>query len=178
MNISQNRRYQETEQKIADAFDNLISTKDYDSISVQDICYVAHISRPSFYSHYDDINDLIIKMEQNKSAHIHDILIDNHSITEATFAEYFKYLKSNRAFYLAFFHQNKASSVSTDMMNRYSAVNHLTLTPTIKCNMLFFMGGLRAIAYDWLINNCTVPISEIAHAVFKIYYHSDFGVSL
>ncbi len=68
MNITNNKRYKETEVSIQEAFLTLLERKQITDISVKDICNIAHISRPSFYSHYDDINDLIIKLEYEKSA--------------------------------------------------------------------------------------------------------------
>ena len=60
MNMSGNSRYIDTEGKIQCAFMELLGKKSLNAVSVSDICTMAHISRPSFYAHYDDINDLIM----------------------------------------------------------------------------------------------------------------------
>ena len=63
MNVSGNSRSAYTKQKIQQAFMDLLGKKTFDKISVSDICGLAEISRPSFYAHYDDINDLILQIE-------------------------------------------------------------------------------------------------------------------
>ena len=55
MNISNNKRYIETEARIHLAFEKLLSVKSFNEITVNNICNEAGISRPSFYAHYEDI---------------------------------------------------------------------------------------------------------------------------
>lgn len=75
MNISNNRRYQETEQRIQSAFLKLLeSGKDIDEIYIQDICRAGNITRPTFYSHYEDINDLVMQIEMEKAERIRSIM--------------------------------------------------------------------------------------------------------
>lgn len=56
--------YNETEARIQEAFFSLLEKKPIDEISVRELCFSAHISLPSFYAHYDDINDLATKQRQ------------------------------------------------------------------------------------------------------------------
>lgn len=63
MNIQNNSRFQFTEKCIELALEKLVKRKTIDNISVKDICKEAGINRSSFYAHYQDVNDLIIKTE-------------------------------------------------------------------------------------------------------------------
>lgn len=63
MNKISNMRAQATKDKIQRALIYLLKRKPFDQIFVKDICTIACINRSSFYEHYQDINDLMIKTE-------------------------------------------------------------------------------------------------------------------
>lgn len=48
-----------TENIICNSFLELLESKDFEKITVADVCRVAKINRGTFYLHYRDINDLI-----------------------------------------------------------------------------------------------------------------------
>ena len=65
MNVKNNLRYKAHSEKIETAFLLLLKTYKYDEITISQICKQANINRSTFYCHYSDINDLIIKVEKN-----------------------------------------------------------------------------------------------------------------
>ena len=77
MNISNNKRYIETEARIHLAFEKLLSVKSFNEITVNNICNEAGISRPSFYAHYEDVKDCMQKMEQDATEELLAV-IDKH----------------------------------------------------------------------------------------------------
>ena len=66
MNVKNNSRYKLSSEKIETTFLSLIINHKYEDITITQICETANINRSTFYSHYDDINDLIIKIEKSK----------------------------------------------------------------------------------------------------------------
>lgn len=64
MNTKNNQRYKDSEKKIQDALMKLMENRELQGVSVQDICKLAQINRTTFYSHYDDIYDLMTKTER------------------------------------------------------------------------------------------------------------------
>ena len=81
MNTSNNKRYIETEARIHLAFEKLLSVKSFNEITVNNICNEAGISRPSFYAHYEDINDMMNQIELEKSLPIKQMLISADRLT-------------------------------------------------------------------------------------------------
>ena len=58
-----NRRTAYTKTAIRRTFFELLEEKDFDKISVREICQRADINRSTFYRHYDDINALMKSIE-------------------------------------------------------------------------------------------------------------------
>lgn len=57
---AQDRRSKRTQQALIDALLALLSTKHYDSISIQDIVDKANVGRSTFYAHYQTKDDLLV----------------------------------------------------------------------------------------------------------------------
>ena len=85
MNISNNKRYIETEARIHLAFEKLLSVKSFNEITVNNICNEAGISRPSFYAHYEDINDMMNQIELERGLAIKQMLISADRLTVDSF---------------------------------------------------------------------------------------------
>lgn len=156
MNTKRNARYQETEQQIIDAFIHLLNCKTINNISVSDLCKTGHLSRPTFYAHYEDINDLIYKIEQEKSKRIKELLILSEATLHDKFVKYFEFLKENQQFYHAYFSMESNSSLVNEMMQSYKEkqIADHTYSVTEKYYMHFFKSGIKEIAAEWLKNDC------------------------
>ena len=64
MNVINNKRKKESQEKIEKIFIELIQTKELNEISVSDICKKAKLNRTTFYSNYIDIYDLANKIKE------------------------------------------------------------------------------------------------------------------
>ena len=169
MNTNGNKRFQETERKIHLAFEALLSEKRFQAITVHDICQEAGISRPSFYAHYEDINDMIMQMEREKGEQIQKILISHERLTIESFEEYFTFLKQNRGFYSAYLGMPAASSIADDLMDAFIHTRNVPKTERMRYQMVFLMAGIRAVAYTWLTQGCGTPVKALAQIVYKQY---------
>jgi AcrR family transcriptional regulator len=58
-NAAPDRRTQRTQQALSRALVALIQEKRYDSITIQEICDRANVGRSTFYTHYQDKDDLL-----------------------------------------------------------------------------------------------------------------------
>ena len=55
----QESRYQYTASLMSEALLLLLEQKDYDSITVREVCQKAGVNRSTFYLHYESMNDLL-----------------------------------------------------------------------------------------------------------------------
>ena len=67
-------RYYRTKQRITAAMVRLLKEKNFDQITVKDICEYAEISRSGFYLHYLDKYDLAEKHQLELLAHANKII--------------------------------------------------------------------------------------------------------
>ncbi len=169
MNTSKNKRYIETEKKIHLAFEKLLSSKSFDEITVIDICNEAGISRPSFYAHYEDINHMMNQIELEKSIPIKRMLISSEQLTVGSFESYFHYLKSNQSFYTAYLGTSGNENMRSDFMNAFIRTSRIFESDHIHYVMLFFMAGLKSMAYNWLTDGCRTPSHLLAQIAFNQY---------
>ena len=60
-------RIQKTIESIYRAFEQLLCEKNYEKISVTELCAQAKISKKTFYVYYTDLNDLLAEMQEQLS---------------------------------------------------------------------------------------------------------------
>lgn len=175
MNITYNQRYQSTEEKIQKALFSLLRIRKYNDISIKEICYEAGINRSSFYSHYYDINDLMIKTEQNLSKEISKIFNPNMIWDEKVFENLFEFLLKNKDFYKSYLETNEQTFMETnDFTNYISLINKHSLKLDFNDNekiyhMAFFAGGIKAMSKTWLKTGCKETPAEMAKILTNEY---------
>lgn len=169
MNKSGNIRYKKTEEKLQNALFFLLKNNHIDDISVQMICQTAKVSRPAFYSHYDDINDMLLKIEYEKSLFISSLLTTSKRLSIDDFQKYLAFIKENKNFYIAYFRCQPVTTLSQSMMKQYLSVNPEKDTVSMKYHMYFFMAGLKAIVFQWLSKNCQESIEQMSQILMQQY---------
>lgn len=70
-------RVQKTYKALVEAFEGLLHEKEFESISVTEICDAAMIRRPTFYKHFLDKYDFITFFIKHKMNEIFDFAIQN-----------------------------------------------------------------------------------------------------
>lgn len=170
MNKINNKRYKLTEMKIENALIKLLKAKDFDSVYINDICKEAGISRTSFYSHYDDINDLILKIQNKHYNNIIHILLKKKLSSKDAFTRYFYYLRCHSDFYKAYLMSSDSNIL---IGHAYNSI--FDLYPELiqkenkteretKYHMVFIGAGIKAISRKWLLNGCIETPEEM---IFK-----------
>lgn len=178
MNTKNNSRYKTSSQKIEDAFLSLIHKHKYESITICQICEQAHINRSTFYTHYDDINDLIIKIESNFANCMAKIFHYGTRQTHEAFIEMFTFIRNHQAFYKAFLNIPYATLAES---NTKTAV--LSNIENLKTNDLsgfalyyrasFFGAGIKEMCRLWLARDCQETPEQMATLLLAEYAHRE-----
>ena len=183
MNIIGNVRYQFTEEIIEQAVLNLLKRKEYDNFTVKEICAEAGINRSSFYAHYEDINDFMIKFEAKLTKQMRSIwkpVDDIKFFDESTFIAMFAFIKEYKTFYKAFLKSHIPSFLATNMMQHQKELFKKSLynrnirytEAEIDYHLVYFGGGLKAICGRWIQNDCRETPEEMAKIIHDEYVNN------
>ena len=176
-------KYFNTAKKMNDALIALLETKEYEYITIKEICHIANVNRSTFYLHYSNMNDLLeetieslnlsfnshFKSKENESTiiskeNLDDLLLinDDHLIP------YLNFIKENKNIYKVLkthpqlFNVNKTydqmfRKLFVPIMNRFGLDEKWH-----KYLMDFYISGLTSIVFDWVYDDCKIPVQEVS----------------
>ena len=176
-------KYFNTAKKMNDALITLLETKEFEYISIKEICHIANVNRSTFYLHYSNMNDLLeetikslnlsfnshFKSKENESAiiskeNIEDLLL----INDDNLIPYLNFIKENKNIYKVLknhpqlFNANKTyeqmfRKLFVPIMNRFGLDEKWH-----KYLMDFYISGLTSIVLDWVYDDCKIPVQEVS----------------
>lgn len=169
MNVKNNKRRRESQEKLEKAFVELLQTKELNDITVSDLIKAAGLNRSTFYANYLDIFDLADKT-RNKLERDFSSLFSNYDyFNERSGAlKMFRHIKENQIFYKTYFKlcYNDKHLISICDPKR-AELEHVS--ENLKYHIEFFRNGLNAIIKLWLAGGCKETPEEMA-AVLKQEY--------
>lgn len=180
MNIKNNQRYKMSSEKIETAFLSLILKHKYEEITISQICQRANINRSTFYCHYDDINDLIVKIENKFAKGTASIFKFGERQTHEAFIELFTFIKENKYFYKAFLNIPYVTfaETSTKLAVLENIGNKNKNLQTINNIGLFyrasfFGAGIKEMCRLWLERDCQETPEQMAKLLLEEYKYRE-----
>ena len=175
MNIKNNLRYKTSNDKIENAFLFLLQKYKYDDITISQICKQAEINRSTFYCHYTDINDLIIKIEKKFAKETAGIFNFGERRSHDAMIEMFTFVKNNKYFYKAFLNIPYTTFAETD--TKIKCLEHVGKSSNIKSSIdmgLFYRGsffgaGIKEMCRIWLERDCKETPEQMASLLLEEY---------
>jgi len=180
-------RYFNTARKIDDAFTLLLDEKDYEYISIIDICRKAGVNRSTFYLHYENISDVaeetcenLLKdfLEYYPSRNTKDVLKDISSgdkeklvfLTPEYLLPFLSFIKDNRKLFSIVlsegrvFRHNETFNALFKYIFEPICVLFGISTDERQYYVRFFIDGIIAVVKEWLKNDCR----ETPETIIKI----------
>lgn len=186
MNKSESK-YHNTALLMNQALVDLLNKKDFDYITVKEICAKAGVNRSTFYLHYETINDLLEECLENinkrflehfdKNTEPFFEKIKNCSVDQLIFitpeylTPYLNFIKENKIIqqvavkHTAIMHSNE----------KFFALNHHIFKPIFKrfgidektegYMISYYLNGITAIIGEWIKNDCKDEISYIENVI-------------
>jgi len=175
MNTKNNSRYKMSSEKIETAFLTLILNHKYEDITISQVCKQAGVNRSTFYCHYDDINDLIIKIEGKFAKSMATIFNYGERQTHEAFVEMFTFIKNNKYFYKAFLNIPYVTFAETNL--KIDVLKNIGDNNIIdKSNKMgifyrasFFGAGIKEMCRLWLEFDCKETPEEMALLLLDEY---------
>ncbi len=182
-------KYFNTAVRMDKALIELLEKKDFEYITIKEICEKAEVNRSTFYLHYENTSDLLaettgyitdsflsyftsdkasIRFDFHKSD-LKDLLF----ITPEYIVPYLTYIKENRRV----FKTSLKHLGSMDFNGVYERMFKYIFNPILerfdfpenerKYIMKFYLTGITAIVNEWLNNNCSDSMEMISNIIVK-----------
>ncbi len=169
MNVKNNKRRKESQNKIERSFVNLLQDHNLNELTVSDIIKDTGLNRSTFYANYVDIYDLADKVRVNLENDFSSLFSDYDPVRENTGAlRMFTHIKENQIFYKTYF---KLCYDDKHLISIYDTkraeMEHID--SNIKYHIEFFRNGLNAIIKLWLAGGCKESPEEMAEVLKQEY---------
>lgn len=167
-----NRKSKIVKRALKDALLDLLEEKPLTSVSVRSLCDLADVNRSTFYTHYEDINALVMEMEEDFMSHV--VFFDGNKPTMdnlTSVEEYVHYVKENKRLFLLLLDNGRLSSsflARSTKMNYYDAdSNYYTMLAAYSV-----YGSISVLSY-WLKN----PDSRTEQEMAELIYHCSCAIA-
>lgn len=183
------RRVQRTRRSIRKAFEELISKKNINDISVTEIAELADINRNTFYMHYAGLYELIDEVDNellaefSKSFETLD-LKKKYDDPKQVFNNIIELIEGNTKFYRDFFSQDKdlrfLKKISLILKTKFR--NKLVTDGRIenkKIDILldYSVAGMYMCYQNWFTSNKEMPIDELIRILMTICLYGAEGLA-
>lgn len=179
-------KYQLSAEKMDEALLFLLQKKDFEFITVKEICEKAGVNRSTFYLHYETIDDLLREAVAHAERRFYENFSDeNHFadrlrdcdrselylITPGYLRPYLEFIKENQTLYRAFVEKPKVFRVDKTLEAMFSRIFDPILErfsvpeSERKYRMAFYLSGVAAVTGIWLRNGCAEPIDEMVKII-------------
>lgn len=167
MNIKNNKRSQDTEARVEEVFLHLLTQKHISKITVRELCEGAQITRTSFYGHYQDVYDLLDKVQQRMTGQVVQIFKAEWDRSardvHVAFIQTFRYIEENGEFFRYFLKNADMKTVFSS--GQIAGLFEHELSGEEMLYLTFFVGGLNALLIRWLETGCRETPEELLEAV-------------
>ena len=170
MNMPNNKRKRESQEKIERIFLQMVQTKEIGEIRISEICKQAKINRTTFYANYIDIYDLADKVRERMMYEYANIFNDNNDgHTPENYLKMFKHIKENQIFYNTYFKLNYDNYTVSSSYYDIEFAKKWNRDKLIEYHVEFFKAGITAIIKKWLSNGCKESPEDITEVLVSEY---------
>ena len=188
MNKSESK-YFNTALLMDEALMRLLEVKDFEYITVKEICAKAGVNRSTFYLHYETIDDLLKETTEyyneqflKQFSFVPDQFVPSiHSaplnelvlINSEYLRPYLSFIKEHKSVYQAAF----KNSVCMQAERQFEDISEYVLKPIMKRFQIpeeeqpywinFYIHGCKAIVQEWIKRNCEDPIESIERIMIQ-----------
>lgn len=169
MNVKNNKRRKESQEKIEKAFIDLLQSREIKDITVSDLIKMTGLNRSTFYANYFDIFDLADKTREKLESEFSNLFKDYDYFNERSGAlKIFTHINENQLFYKTYF---KLCYDDQHLMSVYDTkrAEKEHIDSNIKYHIEFFRNGLNSIIKLWLAGGCQESPEEMAQVLKQEY---------
>ncbi|MGM9971069.1 MAG: TetR/AcrR family transcriptional regulator [Anaeroplasmataceae bacterium] len=166
----------------------ILEKKDFEYITVKEICQKAGVNRSTFYLHYENTSDLLrecldmlnIKLEAKfNNKEIKDIDLNTNKLEDLIFINslflkpYLEYIKENRKTYKAIYKNPNLFDDKSGLNRLYELIFKPIMTKfkinesEIEYILDYYITGISSIVIRWVQQDCIDDIEKIMDIIMK-----------
>lgn len=178
-------KYFNTGKKIDDALIELLNKKEFEDISISDICKKAHVNRSTFYLHYDNIYDVLEEVIDNLNKSFQSYFASHlkidfankeklYLIKDEYLFPYLDFIKANKKVYMAI-NDNYLLFKANETYNKLSKD---VFFPILHCFnnddkyhkyiITFFLHGLSSLILTWCKDDFKLSNEEMVKLIKEL----------
>ena len=173
--LSNNEANRITRESICTAFLEIISTKEFNDISISEIVRRAGVSRQSFYRNYNSKEDIVLEIESVMQTELIKKLNDPvyTENPKMWYLNFFSLIRANKAVVTILY---KADLFETLLKKVPLLIesNLMSSTPDLHYRIIGSMGAVNAVALAWFNDGMKESEDEMADICMKIIPPSSF----
>ncbi len=180
MNTKNNKRAQESGEKIIRAFFAATQKKPVNKVTVREICELAEINRSTFYAHYKDVYDVMEQVEKTMAKELTQSFLSRLDTSmESCFLSMFEFIKEYREFYKIYLNNTEKSSgilqlATETYQDKVAGLSYQELgyrfEEEIAYHEDFFLSGFSALVRRWVNRDCKESPREL-YGILNREYH-------
>lgn len=184
MNVKKRKQFTLVDMDMINALLSLMETKPYNEISIKEIIYTSKVARCTFYRHYKNKDELLLKCCEEVAQEFSKALsAEGYKTMYDVAIAYFSFWKEHQHF-IALLRKNNLLymflqsydewmfSVSKNVKYTNESVSAFSFTPKIRYYFFFGVNGLWGIANRWLMYGCKETPEELAQYVIGFIVES------
>jgi AcrR family transcriptional regulator len=181
-------KYKNTAVLMDESLLSLLEKKDFEYISVKEICQKAGVNRSTFYLHYETMDDLLNETIEliesrfyesfdNQKLDVKNVILTNQKdkmflLTPEYLDKYLNFVKENKkVFNLAFSRPNLFRS--EDYLNKLNKdlfkpfMDYLNINEMVKSFITdFYISGIMSIIKKWVKDDCKLTNEEVIKVIY------------
>lgn len=181
MNTKDNRRKQETDKAIVQAFFTVLYAKrTVSKVTVREICEKAGVNRSTFYAHYQDVYDVLEQVEKTMAKGLTQAFLtelDAGRGISSCFHRLFDFIGKYRDFYAVYLNETNKSGVIGLARELYTGRISSGLwkemgfssSAELAYHEEYAIAGLTAMVRRWLNTGCKETPEELCDIFFRHY---------
>jgi len=169
MNKRNNKRRQDSRQRMETAFMGLLQDRELTKITVTELCRAAGVNRTTFYANYEDIFALAHAVQLKLENEVMELYPpERESQYSDAFLKLFRHIRDNQLFYKSYFKLGFDGSFQFTEQDIRQA-NDLYSGKHGAYHMEFFRNGFNAVVKLWLEGECRESPEEMAQVIYTEY---------
>jgi len=193
-------KYFNTAEKMNDALLRLLEKKDFEYITIKELCEEAKVNRSTFYLHYENVGDLLEETTRrllDRFLSYFTVELENinsgfadcepgklNFITEEYMKPYLSYirdyrstfsvaLKNNHTFGFEQIYDRMFDNIFNPILERFGYPEEHR-----KFVMMFYLNGINAVVNQWLAEECRQPAEEISAVITECVFGRNEGYKI